>query len=67
MPGAILSSPEDLELLGEFEAEHKTGILAGTIPVVSPESSLRIKYALAQELGLAMPEGMLSRVVEIIR
>jgi hypothetical protein len=35
--------------------------------VVTPESHLRINYALAQELGLAVPEGLLSQAAEIIR
>lgn len=43
------------------------GTPAGTIPVLSPESLLRINYKLAQELGLTVPEGLLSQAVEIIR
>lgn len=43
------------------------GTPAGTIPVVSSESYLKINYGLAQELGLTVPEGMLSQAVEIIR
>lgn len=42
------------------------GIPAGTIPVVSSESYFQINYKVAQELGVAVPEGMLSRADEII-
>ncbi len=42
------------------------GIPAGTIPVVSSESYLQINYKVAQELGVTVPEGMLSRADEII-
>jgi putative ABC transport system substrate-binding protein len=58
----------------------KTGILAapladkifkgtppGSIPVLTPESSLRINYKVAQELGLTVPEGLLKQADEIIR
>jgi hypothetical protein len=40
---------------------------AGTIPLVTPEAHLRINYKTAQELGLNVPEGLLSRADEIIR
>jgi putative ABC transport system substrate-binding protein len=43
------------------------GTPAGTIPVVTPESHLRINYKVAKELGLTVPEGLLSRADEIIR
>ena len=43
------------------------GAPAGTIPVVSAESYLKINYRAAQELGLNVSEGMLSRADEIIR
>lgn len=43
------------------------GIPAGTIPVVSAESYLKINYKVAQELGLNISEGLLSRASEIIR
>jgi putative ABC transport system substrate-binding protein len=43
------------------------GIQAGTIPVVSAESYLQINYKVAQELGLTVPEGLLSLADEIIR
>ena len=43
------------------------GTQAGTIPVVTPEAHLQINYKVAQELGLTVPEGMLSLAEEIIR
>jgi putative tryptophan/tyrosine transport system substrate-binding protein len=43
------------------------GIPAGTIPVVSPESYLRINYKLAQTLNLTVPDGLLRQAVEVIR
>lgn len=43
------------------------GTPAGTIPVVTPESELRLNYKVAQELGLTVPEGMMSMAAEIIR
>jgi putative ABC transport system substrate-binding protein len=43
------------------------GTAAGTIPVVSSESYLKINYKLAQELGVTVSEGLLSQAVEIVR
>jgi putative ABC transport system substrate-binding protein len=43
------------------------GIPAGTIPVVSSESFFQINYKVAQELGVKVPEGLLSSANEIIR
>jgi putative tryptophan/tyrosine transport system substrate-binding protein len=43
------------------------GTPAGTIPVFTPESQLIINYKVAQELGLTIPEGLLSQAVEVIR
>jgi putative tryptophan/tyrosine transport system substrate-binding protein len=43
------------------------GVKAGTIPVVSSESYLKINYNVAQELGLNVSEGLLSRADEVIR
>jgi putative ABC transport system substrate-binding protein len=43
------------------------GTPAGTIPVASPESHLRINYRAMKELGLPVSEGLLSRAKEIIR
>ncbi len=43
------------------------GTPAGTIPVVSSESYLKLNYKLAQEIGLTVSRGLLSRSDEIIR
>jgi putative ABC transport system substrate-binding protein len=43
------------------------GTPAGTIPVASPESHLRINYRAMKELGLPVSEGLLSRAKEVIR
>jgi len=43
------------------------GTPAGSIMVVTPPSHLRLNYKLIQELGIKVPEGMLSRADEIIR
>ena len=43
------------------------GTPAGTIPVVSSEGYLEINYKVAQELGVTVPEGLLSRADRIIR
>jgi putative ABC transport system substrate-binding protein len=62
--------PDDIET-GEQAAPLADKILRGTpageIPVASPNTSLRINYKRAQELGLTVPEGLLKRAVEIIR
>jgi putative ABC transport system substrate-binding protein len=69
--GAIFSHIPDNVETGKLAAPLADKILKGTpagnIPVVTPESHLRINYALAQELGLAVPEGLLSQAAEIIR
>jgi len=43
------------------------GTQAGTIPVISSESFFEINYKAAQELGLNVSEGLLSRADKIIR
>jgi putative ABC transport system substrate-binding protein len=43
------------------------GTPAGTIPVITPEPHLQLNYKLAQELGLTVPEGLLSMAMEIYR
>jgi putative ABC transport system substrate-binding protein len=42
------------------------GIPAGTIPVITPEACLIINYKAVKELGLTVPEKLLSRADEII-
>jgi putative tryptophan/tyrosine transport system substrate-binding protein len=43
------------------------GTPAGTISVITPENYLIINYKAAQELGLTVPEGLLSQADKIIR
>ncbi|MDD5064080.1 MAG: ABC transporter substrate-binding protein [Phycisphaerae bacterium] len=43
------------------------GTPASTIPVVSAEGFFQFNYKAAQELGLTVPEGLLSKADEIIR
>jgi putative ABC transport system substrate-binding protein len=43
------------------------GIPAGKIPVVSAENYLQLNYKVARELGVTVPEGLLSLADEIIR
>lgn len=43
------------------------GAAAGTIPVASAEGFLRINTTAAQQLGVTVPEGLLSQAVEVIR
>jgi putative tryptophan/tyrosine transport system substrate-binding protein len=43
------------------------GVPVGTIPVVTPEAYMTINYKAAQELGLTIPESLLSRATKIIR
>lgn len=69
--GAILSYIPDTLETGKLAAPLADKILkgtsAGTIPVVTPESHLRLNNKIAQELGLTIPEGLLSQAEEIIR
>ena len=43
------------------------GIPADTIPVVSSESFLEINYSTAGELGITVPEGLLSTADKVVR
>ena len=43
------------------------GTPAGTIPVATPESRLRLNYRAIKKLGLEVPEGLLNMAKEIIR
>lgn len=69
--GAVFSFATSSVELGMLVAPLADKILkgtpAGTIPVVTPVASLRINYKVIQELGLNVPEGLLSRADEIIR
>ena len=69
--GAVFGNADNLIRVGELAAPIADKVLkgtqAGTIPVVTPEQDLYINYKVAQELGLTVPEGLLSMAVEIIR
>jgi putative ABC transport system substrate-binding protein len=69
--GFVFANQPDSVEVGEQAAPLADKILqgasAGTIPVVSAESRLRINYKMAQGLGLTVPEGLLSQAVEVIR
>ena len=43
------------------------GTQAGTIPVVSADSFLTVDYQVAQQLGLDVPEGLLSLADQVVR
>jgi len=58
---------EDGQLAAVITNKIFKGTLAKNIPVVTPEAYLKINYTVAQGLGLAVPEGFLSRAKEIIR
>jgi putative ABC transport system substrate-binding protein len=58
---------ENGELAAPIADKVLKGAQAGTIPLVTPEAHLWINYKLIQELGLTVPEGMLSLADEIIR
>jgi putative tryptophan/tyrosine transport system substrate-binding protein len=63
-------NPRDVDLGGlaaNIADKILRGTPAGTIPLVTPEPRLRINYKRAQELGIIVPEGLLSRADEIIR
>jgi putative ABC transport system substrate-binding protein len=69
--GAVFGNANDLSDVGELAAPLASkilkGIPAGTIPVVTPEQDIWINYKVAQELGLNVPEGLLSQAAMIIR
>ncbi len=69
--GGVFSYCIDFAENGELAAPIADKVLkgtpAGTIPLVTPEAHLRINYKVAQELGLTVPEGMLSMAMEVIR
>ncbi|HEX9922858.1 MAG TPA: ABC transporter substrate-binding protein [Anaerolineae bacterium] len=65
--GNLSNNVEVGELAASLANRIFKGTAAGTIPVVSPESHVHINYKVAQELGLTVPEGILSQAQEIIR
>jgi putative ABC transport system substrate-binding protein len=69
--GAIFSYIPDNVETGKLAAPLADKILkgtqAGTLPVVTPESQLRINYKLARQLGLIISEGLLNQATEVLR
>jgi putative ABC transport system substrate-binding protein len=69
--GALFSYSPDAVDMGGLAAPLADKIFrgtpAGTIPVVTPEQYLRLNYRQAQQLGLTVPEDLLSLATEIIR
>lgn len=69
--GSVFGNANDLFKVGELAAPLADkifrGIPAGSIPVVTPEQDLWINYTVAQELGLTVPEGLLSMADKVIR
>ncbi len=69
--GAMFSLVPDNVEMGNMAAPLADKIFkgtpAGSIMVVTPPSHLRLNYKVIQELGLAVPGGLLSRADEIIR
>jgi putative ABC transport system substrate-binding protein len=63
----MIGVPECGELAAALADKILEGTPAGTIPVVTPEQYLFLNYKVAQEMGLTVPEGMLSMATEIIR
>jgi putative ABC transport system substrate-binding protein len=54
-------------LAGPLVDKVLNGVEAGSIPIVTPESYLRINHKQAQELGLIVPDGLLLMADEVIR
>lgn len=69
--GAVFSYIPDNVETGRLAAPLADKILkgtpAGSIPVVTPESRLRLNYKLAQALGLTVTEALLRQASEVIR
>jgi putative ABC transport system substrate-binding protein len=68
--GALFINGTDFANVGALAAPLADKVLkgtrAGTIPVVTPEQTLVINYKVAQGLGLAVPEGLLSQATQVI-
>jgi putative tryptophan/tyrosine transport system substrate-binding protein len=69
--GTLFAVTIDNAEVGRLAARLADSILkgarAGTIPVPSPESHLKLNQRVAQELGTKLSEDVLSRATEIIR
>jgi putative ABC transport system substrate-binding protein len=64
--GSVFEANVDPANDGE-QAIRLAGIIFTGVPVVTPMEYLRINYKQAQELGLTVPEGLLSLATEVIR
>ncbi len=69
--GAIFSHIPDSYQTGELAAPFADKVLqeipAGSIPILTPDSQLRVNVALANEMGLSVPDRLLSLATDIIR
>jgi putative ABC transport system substrate-binding protein len=69
--GILLGYAPDAVGVGQLAApladKILKGTLAGTIPVISPESYLHLNYRQARYFGLMVPEGILRQAIEIAR
>jgi putative ABC transport system substrate-binding protein len=68
---SVFGTAPDNQVVGEQAAlladKIFTGTPAGTIPVVSAESYVRLNYKVAQALGLTLSESVLALASEVIR
>ena len=69
--GAIFANGTDFNNVGILAAPLVDKVLrgaqAGTIPVVTPEQTLTINYKVAQQLGLTVPQELLSIANKVIK
>jgi putative ABC transport system substrate-binding protein len=69
--GAVFGNANDLVAVGEQAAPLADKVLKGTpageLPVLTPEQDLIINYKVAQDLGLTVPQSLLSQATEVIR
>ncbi len=65
--GIDVDDPKTVQQAAILADKILKGTPAGTIPVVSAESYFEINYKVAQELGVHVSEGLLSRADRIIR
>ncbi len=69
--GALFVNSTDLAKVGTLAGPLADKVLkgtpAGTIPLVTPEQTLLINTKVAQQLGLTVPEGLLSMADQVIR
>jgi ABC-type uncharacterized transport system substrate-binding protein len=69
--GAIFSHIPDSYETGKLAAPFADKVFqeipAGSIPILTPDSRLRINVALANEMGLTVPDRLLNLATDIIR